>query len=198
MNEQGTDAWLQERAGLATSSEFHKVLMGSQTATRKGYMAQLVCERLTGKPIETYVNADMEWGTAHEPEAMKVYEAINEIKVKQVGFIKHDILQAGASPDGLVGDDGLIEIKCPKTVTQIEYLISRKVPSKYIAQMQGQMWVTGRKWCDFVSYDPRLDPKNAYWTVRVERDDVYIDGLEDRLVDFLNEVDELVEQLSNE
>ena len=195
MSEQGTRDWLVERSGCATSSEFYKILMGKSTAGRKGYIAQLVCELLTGEPVETYVNADMEWGTLYEPEARSVYEAINDVQVKQVGFIKHDSLQAGASPDGLVGTDGLIEIKCPKTVTQIDTLIGNKAPKKHLPQMQGQMWITNRKWCDFVSYDPRLDPKNAYFCVRVERDDEYIANLEKEVTAFLIEVDELVTKL---
>ena len=195
MNEQGSDAWLKERAGLATSSEFHKILMGKSTATRRDYMATLVAERLTGEPAETYTNAAMDWGTLYEPEAREVYKAITGNSVLEVGLVKHSNLEAGASPDGLVDRDGLVEIKCPKTATMISYIIDGKAPKQYLPQMQGQMWITGRKWCDFVSYDPRLDPKNAYFCVRVERDDEYIANLEKEVTAFLVEVDELVTKL---
>lgn len=195
MNEQGSEAWLKDRCGVATSSEFYKVLMGKQTATRKDYMAQLIAERLTGEPAETYTNAAMEWGTAYEPEAREVYRAVTGNTVVETGLVKHSDIEAGASPDGLVNDDGLVEIKCPKTSTHIGYIIAGVAPKQYIPQMQGQMWITGRKWCDFVSYDPRLDPKNAYFSVRVERSDEYISNLESEVTKFLDEVDELVTKL---
>lgn len=195
---QGSKEWLQARVGVVTSSRFNDVMAtirSGEAAARYNYKAEIVAERLTGLPSESYVNGAMQWGIDHEDEARQVYEAIRELKVEQTGLLLHETLKAGASPDGLVGDDGLIEIKCPNTATHIKTLIAGEAPTKYYAQMQGQMWVTGRKWCDFVSYDPRLDDKNAITIKRVERDDDYIKLLEDSIKIFLDEVEAILEKL---
>jgi len=150
---------------------------------------------LTGKPAESYTSKEMQWGLDHEAEAREIYSVINEVEVLESALVDHPTLKAGASPDGLVGEDGLIEIKCPNSATHIQTLISGKAPSKYIPQMQGQMWITGRQWCDFVSFDPRLDDKNAIFITRVERDRDYIKRLEVEVKKFLKEVDQLIKQL---
>jgi predicted phage-related endonuclease len=135
----------------------------------------------------------MQWGIDNEPVARLQYSLASGNDVEETGFWLHDELEAGASPDGFIDDDGLLEIKCPNTATHIDTLIKRKLPYQYQAQVQGQMWVTGRKWCDFVSFDPRL-PENAQMIiVRVKRDDIYIAELETEIKDFMEEVRDLVE-----
>lgn len=166
-------------------------------AQRKNYMAELTIEILTDTPTESFTSAAMQWGTDNEPVARLAYSLQSGNAVEETGFWVDDDIGAGASPDGFVGKDGLIEIKCPNTATHIETLARKEVPYQYKAQVQGQMWITGRKWCDFVSFDPRL-PENAQMIViRVERDDKFIEMLEAEVRDFLAEVDEQVEFVQN-
>ena len=198
MIEQGTPEWHQLRLGKVTASRVSDVMAKIKTgesASRKNYRAELVVQRLTGLPSESFTNAAMEWGTATEPMARIAYEIAKEVLVEQVGFIEHPtIAMFGCSPDGLV-HDGMIEIKCPNSATHIEYLTDNKAPAKYINQMQCQMAVTGRKWCDFVSFDPRLPEDLQLFIVRVERDQKYIDSMEVEVVEFLTEVEGMVNQL---
>lgn len=198
MIEQGTPEWHQLRLGKVTASRVSDVMAKIKTgesASRKNYRAELVVQRLTGLPSESFTNAAMEWGTATEPMARIAYEIAKEVLVEQVGFIDHPtIAMFGCSPDGLV-HDGMIEIKCPNSATHIEYLTDNKAPAKYINQMQCQMAVTGRKWCDFVSFDPRLPEDLQLFVVRVERDQKYIDSMEVEVVEFLTEVEGMVNQL---
>ena len=198
MIEQGTPEWHQLRLGKVTASRVSDVMAKIKTgesASRKNYRAELVVQRLTGMPSESFTNAAMEWGTATEPMARIAYEIAKEVLVEQVGFIEHPtIAMFGCSPDGLV-HDGMIEIKCPNSATHIEYLTDNKAPAKYINQMQCQMAVTGRKWCDFVSFDPRLPEDLQLFVVRVERDQKYIDSMEVEVVEFLTEVEGMVNQL---
>ena len=198
MIEQGSDAWHQLRLGKVTASRVSDVMAKIKTgesASRKNYRAELVVQRLTGLPSESFTNAAMEWGTATEPMARIAYEIAKEVLVEQVGFIDHPtIAMFGCSPDGLA-HDGMIEIKCPNSATHIEYLTDNKAPAKYINQMQCQMAVTGRKWCDFVSFDPRLPEDLQLFVVRVERDQKYIDSMEVEVVEFLTEVEGMVNQL---
>ena len=198
MVEQGTPEWHQLRLGKVTASRVSDVMAKIKTgesASRKNYRAELVVQRLTGLPSESFTNAAMEWGTATEPMARIAYEIAKEVLVEQVGFIEHPtIAMFGCSPDGLV-HDGMIEIKCPNSATHIEYLTDNKAPAKYINQMQCQMAVTGRKWCDFVSFDPRLPEDLQLFVVRVERDQKYIDSMEVEVVEFLTEVEGMVNQL---
>jgi putative phage-type endonuclease len=166
------------------------------SATRDNYMAQLVCERLTGQKGESFTNAAMQHGTDTEPLARAAYEALQDVLVDEVGFVPHPaIIMAGASPDGLVGDDGLLEIKCPNTATHIETLLSQSVPGKYNTQMQFQMACTGRQWCDFVSFDNRLPDELQLFVKRVPRDNEFIKQMEDEVVKFLNELDIKIAQL---
>ena len=160
-------------------------------------MAQLVVERLTFTKQESYTNAAMQWGTDTEPFARAAYEATQGVMVEEVGFVRHPTIEwAGASPDGLVADDGCIEIKCPNTLTMIETLLSQKVPGKYFTQMQFQLACTKRKWCDYVVFDPRMPAKAQLFVKRVDRDDTYIAEIEAEIVKFLAEVQSQVNQLN--
>jgi putative phage-type endonuclease len=192
------EAWLQARLGKVTASRVADVVAKTKTgygASRDNYMAQLICERLTGKPTEGFSNAVMEWGTEQEPHARAAYSAKTGELVEEVGFIPHhDIPGSGASPDGFVGE-GLIEIKCPNTATHLEYVLSGKPPEKYVTQMQWQMAVTGAPWCDFVSYDPRLPEHLQLLIVRVPRDDKRIAELEAEVRKFLAELEEKLAKL---
>jgi len=197
--EQGTEAWFNIRIGKVTASRVADVLAKTKTGystTRDNYMAQLVCERLTGQKGESFTNAAMQHGTETEPLARAAYEARYDVLVDEVGFVSHPTIEmSGASPDGLVGDDGLIEIKCPNTATHIETLLSESVPNKYYTQMQFQIACTGRKWCDFVSFDNRLPTELQMFVKRVPRDDMYIKLIEDEIVKFLAELDTKINQL---
>lgn len=192
---QGSEEWFKARTGVVTASRFAAVMSSDKLATYKNYLAEIVAERLTGQMADSYTSKEMQWGIDHEDEARMVYEAIKGVEVQQTGLLKHAELEAGASPDGLVGTDGGIEIKCPNTATHITTLLSGKAPSKYYAQMQGQMWIGELRWVDFVSYDPRLDDKNAVFITRVERDNEYIKDLEERVTKFLAEVEIMLSKL---
>ena len=198
---QGTPEWRQERSGKATASNFDKVLAKIKTGEAAGrikYRIQVVTERLTGNPVDGYQNAAMQWGIATESEARMAYEADRGVIVEEVGFIKHATIEnCGASPDGCVGDDGLVEIKCPESTTHLSWMEADRLPPEHVAQCQGQMAVTGRKYLDFVSYDPRFPPNLQSFVVRVPRDDDYIKNLEAEVIVFLKEVDAMVERLLN-
>jgi putative phage-type endonuclease len=197
---QGSNDWFQIRMGKVTASRVADVIAKTKTGystSRDNYMAQLVVERLTFTKQESYTNAAMQWGTDTEPFARAAYEATQGVMVEEVGFVRHPTIEwAGASPDGLVGDDGCIEIKCPNTLTMIETLLSQKVPGKYFTQMQFQLACTGRKWCDYVVFDPRMPAKAQLFVKRVDRDDTYIAEIEAEIVKFLAEVDSQVQQLN--
>ena len=199
MMEQGTEEWFTIRIGKVTASRVADVIAKTKTgysASRDNYMAQLVCERLTGQKSESFSNAAMQHGTDTEPLARAAYEAFQDILVDEVGFVPHPTIKmAGASPDGMVGDDGLLEIKCPNTATHIETLLSQSVPGKYNTQMQFQMACTGRQWCDFVSFDNRLPEELQLFVKRVPRDNMYIRLMEEEIVKFLNELDIKIAQL---
>ena len=197
--EQGTDEWFAIRCGKVTASRVADVIATTKSgysASRANYEAQLICEILTGKPAESFSNAAMQWGTETEPLARAQYELKTGEMVNQVGFVVHPMIeQAGASPDGLVGSEGLIEIKCPNTSTHLDTLLAQKVSSKYITQMTWQMVCTGRKWCDFVSYDPRLPENLQLFVQRIELDEDYAKKLQNEVVMFLVEVNEKIEKL---
>ena len=197
--EQGTPEWFNSRLGKVTASRVADVLAtikSGESASRRNYRMQLVCERLTGKKEETFTNAHMERGIELEPIARSLYEMDSGLFVKEIAFVEHPtIAMAGCSPDGLVGDDGLIEIKCPTVANHIETLTSNSAPSKYIAQMQWQMACTGRKWCDFVSFNVELPDHLQLFVKRVERDDEYIANAEKEVIAFLDEVSETVTKL---
>jgi len=196
MIEQGSPEWLALRAGKVTASRVADVMAKTTTAAYQNYMADLIAERLTGQKTESFTNAAMQWGVDHEAQARAEYEVKTGVLVEQVAFVDHPTIPMfGCSPDGLVGDDGLIECKCPNTSTHIEYIRQDKAPIKYVNQMQCQMAVTGRKWCDFVSFDPRLPDGLQLFIVRLERDDEYISKMESVVQEFLNEVNSAVSGL---
>lgn len=201
MVEQGTPEWLALRAGKVTASRVADVIAKTKTgygASRANYMAELIAERLTGETAEKFTNAAMQWGTDKEPEARDLYAFMTDAEVEQVGFVEHPSLNdCGASPDGLVGEDGLVEIKCPNTATHIDTLIGQAVPAKYVTQMQWQMACTGRQWCDFVSYDPRLPESMRIFIKRVERDQSAIDDMSAEIIVFMVELREKVAKLQD-
>lgn len=196
---QGDADWIATRVGKVTASRLADVMAtikSGEAASRANYRAELIAERLTGNPSESFTSPAMERGTDLEPFARAAYEARAAVMVDQVGFIDHpSIAWSGASPDGLVGDSGLTEIKCPNTSMHISYLTAGVVPSKYQPQMLWQMACTGREWCDFVSYDPRLPGNLSLFVVRFERDDERIAKMETEVRRFLEEVEESVERL---
>lgn len=198
MDAQGTIEWFQARCGKATASRFKDIIAtikSGEAAVRKNYKAQLVVERLTGLAQETYTNAAMQYGTETEPQARAAYEFKTDNVVEEVGFIQHAELLAGCSPDGLIGIDGGTEIKCPyQSAVHIETLLNG-MPPEHMAQIQGSMWITGRKWWDFVCYDGRLPPSLQLYVKRIERDEKYILDLETEVVKFLDEVSGLVNKL---
>jgi putative phage-type endonuclease len=196
---QGSPEWLAARVGKVTASRIADVVAKTKTgygASRASYMAELIAERLTGQAAERYTNAAMEWGTAYEAEARSAYEFMTSETVTEVGLIDHpNIAMSGASPDGLVGADGLVEIKCPNTSTHIETLLGGKTPSKYVAQMTWQMVCTQRAWCDFVSYDYRMPADMRLFVARLELDHEYAVELGDEVMKFLAELDLKTEAL---
>lgn len=197
--EQRTKEWFAARLGKVTASRVADVIAKTKTgysASRDNYMAQLICERLTGQQGESFTNAAMQHGTETEPLARSAYENSRSLLVKEVGFINHPRIEmSGASPDGLVADDGLVEIKCPNTATHIDTLLSQKVPTKYITQMQWQMLCCQRKWCDFVSFDNRLPENLQLFIQEVEFDPEYCAMLEKEVSQFLAELDSKVAKL---
>jgi putative phage-type endonuclease len=198
--EQRTEEWFAARLGKVTASKVADVIAKTKTGystSRDNYMAQLVVERLTFTKQESYTNAAMQWGTDTEPFARAAYEATQGVMVEEVGFVRHPSIEwAGASPDGLVGDDGLVEIKCPESKGMLETLLTKKVPGKYFTQMQFQMACTGRNWCDYAVFDPRMPAKVQLFVTRVERDNEYIAEIEAEIVKFLAEVQTQVNQLN--
>ena len=198
---QGSDAWFASRLGKVTASRLADVvakLKTGEAASRSGYRAELVAERLTGKQAEGFSNSSMKWGNECEPLARAAYEAEIGVFVTETGMIDHPtIAMAGASPDGLVGSMGQIEAKCPETKNHIDTILSGKAPTKYIPQMQWQMACTGRAWCDFISFDPRMPPDMQLFVVRVLRDETLIANYEAEVLKFLDEVDQTVIQLEN-
>lgn len=196
---QGSEEWFSARRGKVTASRVSDVIARTKNgwgAGRKNYMAELVAERLTGTTADGFISPAMRWGTETEPQARAAYEFFRDAAVTEVGFVDHPtILMAGASPDGLVGDDGLIEIKCPNTATHIETLSGSGIPDKYIVQMQWQMACTERGWCDFASFDPRMPADMQLHVERIERDGERVAELEQQVSEFLAELDATVSDL---
>lgn len=200
MMEQRTEEWFAERAGKVTASCIAKVMArlkdGKPGAERTNYHAQLVTERLTGLPTEGYSNAAMQWGIDTEAQARASYAMEVGIVPVEIGFVPHPtIAYSGASPDGLVGNDGLVELKCPNTATHIATLSGANIDRKYLLQMQWQMVCSGRAWCDFVSFDPRLPDAMQLHRQRVKRDDALIAEIESEVIKFLAEVAATVSDL---
>lgn len=199
MIEQGTPEWFAQRLGKVTASRVADIIAKTQSgaaASRKNYLAQLVAERLTGQAADSFKSGAMQHGTETEPMARMAYETETGLMVTEVAMIQHPKIEmAGASPDGLVGEDGLVEIKCPNTSTHISTLMADKAPSGYMAQMQWQMACTGRAWVDFVSFDPRMPEDMQLFIKRVPRDEKLIAEYEAEVVKFLAEVQETVDKL---
>lgn len=198
--EQGSYDWYMARLGKVTASRVADVIAKTKTgvsASRANYAAELLAERLTGVPNESFCSPDMQWGKDNEADARASYSATTFDTVTEAGFINHPSIEmSGASPDGLVGDDGLLEIKCPRTNTHIETLLSGKIPTKYETQMTWQMLCTGRKWCDFVSYDPRLPPHLQIFTKRFFLDPARGAELEREVIAFLREIETTITELN--
>lgn len=195
--QQRTPEWYAARCGRATASRFSDLLATIKTgeaASRRNYRAQLVCERLTATPAESFTTVAMQFGTDQEPFARMAYEAHSGNIVEEIGFITHPEQLIGCSPDGIIGDNGGVEIKVPNTAQHIDTIL-KGMPPEHIPQIQGCMWLSGRQWWDFISYDPRMPEKLQLYVQRIERDDIYIAKLALAVSLFLGEVDELVSQL---
>jgi putative phage-type endonuclease len=190
--EQRSEAWFQARLGKVTASAVADVLAKIKTgvsASRGNCLIKLAIQRVTSQSEESYTNDAMQWGIDNEDQARVAYEIASGKFVDQVGFVDHEIIDGfGCSPDGLVDDDGLVEIKCPNSATHWEYFKTKEVPKKYFIQMQAQMSCTGRKWCDFVSFDPRMPERSQLLIIRVPRDNTFIDLMEAEVMEFLIEV----------
>lgn len=197
--EQRTPEWFAIRCGKVTASRVADVIARTKTGfstSRANYKAQLVCERLTGCVEEGYTNAAMQWGIDKEPDALAAYSFRQDVDVVPVGFVDHPLIDmAGASPDGLIGADGLVEVKCPIVATHIETLLGQSVPARYETQIQWQLACTERMWCDFVSFDPRVPASMQLFIQRIHRDDDQISILQREVEAFLREVVDTVEQL---
>jgi len=199
--EQGSDEWHKARLGHITASHISDVMAKGkgkeESVTRYNYKVKLVAERMTGESVsDGYTNAAMEWGIEQEQFACMAYEAHQDTFLTRTGFWLHQTINwLGVSPDRLVGDGGLVEVKCPNTSTHVQYLLNPEVPSKYYNQMQCQLWVTNRAWCDFVSYDPRLPVRKQLLVIRVYRDDKLIALMQEEVHQFLGEVENLIIKL---
>jgi putative phage-type endonuclease len=198
--EQGTPEWHELRRGKVTASRVADILAKTKSgasASRQNYLIELALQRTTKTIEPSYTNAALEWGTATEPQARVAYEVATHNFVDQVPFVDHPTIKGfGCSPDGLVGE-GLIEIKCPNSATHWEYFKYNRPPQKYVIQMQAQMAVTGAKWCDFVSFDPRMPERSQLLIVNVPRDDAFIAEMEAEIKQFLSEVETEVKLMEN-
>lgn len=197
--QQGSEEWHRARLGKVSASRVADMTARTKTGwstSRANYAAELIAERLTGQRTEKFVSEAMMWGTDNEANARSLYQLMRDVEVSQVGLVLHpSIDMACCSPDGLVGSEGLVEFKCPLTATHIETLLSEKIDGKYVKQMQFQMACTGRQWCDFVSFDPRLPAEMQLFIARVERDPVMISELEKEARTFLAEIDDTLAKL---
>jgi len=205
---QRNDAWQAERLGIPTASMYHAIMTEPRTKADKeagnlsdtafSYAVELLKQRLTGEV--TGINSTAtEWGTEHEPEAVEAYAKATGNDVIECGFVKHPTLQTGASPDGLVGLEGGIEIKCPYNSTNhIKTFINGVIPRQYYPQVQGQMWVIDLEWVDFISFDPRMPEHSQLKIIRVERDEDYIKRLEEKITHFLDKLNEYEQLLKGE
>jgi hypothetical protein len=191
---QQTDLWYAEKAGLPSASNFDKIITidGKPSKQREKYMFSLAAERVTGKKEDTFQSFSMQRGVELEAEARQYYELINDCEVRQVGLCyPNEDKKYGCSPDGIVGDDGGLEIKCPTAAVHVGYLLDGKLPSDYFQQVHGSLLVTGRKWWDFLSYYPGIKPL----LIRVEPDKKFIAALEVELEKFCLELNALVEKI---
>jgi len=196
MKLQGTPEWFEAKLGKIGASHISDVMAKGSGTTRNNYMMRLLCERLTGNHEETYSNAAMQRGIEEEPMAIAEYELATGRLVTAVGFVDNPkVPMSGASPDGLVGDDGLIEVKSPNTAQHVDALLAGKIDRKYRLQMMWQIYCTQREWCDFVSYDSRMPPKHQLVVIRVEKDNAVITDIRIAVETFLAELDALEAKL---
>lgn len=199
MIEQGSDAWHQLRVGKVTASRVADIMRKTKSgvsASRQRYLGELVAERLTGCPTVGFKSADMEWGNANEDNARQFYAFMNDVTLETIAFVPHPTIEmAGASPDRLVGDDGLVEIKAPAIHTHIDTLLTGEIEPDYQKQMCWQMACTGRQWVDLVSYEPRLPENLRMFTKRMHRDETAIKAMEAEVEKFLAEVEDTIHQL---
>ena len=198
--EQGSEMWAELRCGMVTASRAADVIAtlkrGGEAAARAAYRHELICERLTGQPYPRFVTQEMQWGLDQEQYARAAYELERDVLVETVGFVLHPtIAQFGASPDGLVGDDGMIQIKCPTVGTHLGYIMAGTIPLEHCPQMLAELSCAGREWCDFVSFDPRMPKHLQLFIRRFERDEKLIAALESEVVHFNREIDETMKAL---
>ncbi len=196
--EQGSDEWRRARLGFVSASSIAAVMAKGAGKTRQSYLEKIVAERLTQEIGEGYSNASMEWGTQTEPQARMAYEVSKETFVTKTGFHKHPTINfVGVSPDGLLDEENaLVEIKCPNSTTHLSYIKEGKCPAEYYKQIQCQLWVTGREYCDFISYDPRIKKEALQlFVVRVARDEELIAEMEKEVVKFLDDVEKYIKEL---
>ena len=198
--QQGSPEWLVERIGCVTASRVKDVVSktkkGEPSAARASYRLELLTEIITGRAAEHFVSREMDFGTENESLAREVYALNRGVEVERIGYVRHPgIPRSGASPDGLIGENGLVEIKVPNTTTHLEYLLEGKVPSEYKPQMFWQMACSQRDWCDFVSYDPRLPEEFGLFIIRLERDEKVITNMEAEVETFIAELNEMAEKL---
>tara|TARA_R110002020_G_scaffold462133_1_gene681499 strand:- start:315 stop:935 length:621 start_codon:yes stop_codon:yes gene_type:complete len=199
--EQGSAEWHRLRLGKVTASRMSDVLSKGRgkapSKTAETYMMELIVERLTGEAKPFFENDAMRWGTETEPQARSMYEVNNNfVSVDEVAFIEHSEF-VGVSPDGLIGEDGMLEIKCPTTITQIKRALTYDYSEDYKAQIQMQLWVAQREWCDFVSFDPRIDCDASFLQQRVYRDEEFIDNMKVVTTSFVERMNEIYNQLNN-
>lgn len=200
--EQGSKEWLDMRLGKVTASRVSDVMSKGRgsaiSKTSESYMMELIAEILTGDQKPFFENDAMKWGTKTEPQARSMYQVKNDfVDVEEVAFIEKNPF-IGVSPDGLIGDDGLLEIKCPTTITQLKRAFSDDYSTDYKAQIQMQLWVSEREWCDFISFDPRIDCAATYLQKRVFRDEEYIAEMEQKVDSFVDRMNELLNKLTQE
>jgi putative phage-type endonuclease len=191
---QRDEAWYAARLGIPTASGFSKLFTasGKPSSSAETYMYELIGERLTGLQANNYINEWMQRGIDLEDEARDTYQFIRDYEAEKVGFVYLDEKKnVGCSPDGLIGKDGMLEIKCPKTSTHVRYLLKGTIPTEYIPQIQGQLWITGRQWCDFMSYDPDCDPL----IIRIERDEDWIYKLSATVMTLNQGIEKAMQQL---
>lgn len=196
---QGSPEWLADRCGVASASRFAAVMAtikSGEAAERRNYRTDLIVERLTGRPLECFTTAAMRQGIEREPDARRAYETATGALVEQVGFCRHDSLMAGASPDGLIDDEGGLEIKCPERSAHLRYLQQDMEPPEYTWQIHGGMWITGRAWWDFVSFNPDFPEHLQLVVRRIKRNEDAIKKLADEVTRFLSEVDAEVKRVN--
>lgn len=197
---QGSDEWKLAKLGHVSASSIADVMAkvkSGEAITRRKYKVRLVAERLTGKIGESYTNPSMEHGVVTEPLAKVAYEVKTSSFIDNTGFWKHPTIKwVGCSPDGLIGETGLVECKCPNTTTHIDYLFADQIPTEYYKQIQCQLWVMQREWVDFISFDDRLPQKKQLFIKRAYRDEELIKEMEKEVIIFLDEVEQMMEKLN--